>query len=43
MEWQWKGTTYPLLKKEYEQIKKQLMYEQEKGGPMNEEKFKNDL
>jgi DNA polymerase epsilon subunit 1 len=32
MEWQWKGNRYPLSRKEYDHIKKQLIYEEEAHG-----------
>lgn len=43
MEWQWKGSHYPLLKKEYENIKKQLIYEEEAQGRIDEEKIRLEL
>jgi DNA polymerase epsilon subunit 1 len=30
MEWQWKGEYFPLNRKEYEHVKMQLQYEEEK-------------
>jgi DNA polymerase epsilon subunit 1 len=32
MHWQWKGDYFPLSRKEYEQVKNQLMYEEEKDN-----------
>jgi DNA polymerase epsilon subunit 1 len=39
LNWQWKGEYFPLTRKEYEGVKNQLMYEEEKDNNFKKDNY----